>query len=83
MCSAGLTPVYSDGCGADVQVYFGPVKTIAYYGDGGGKVYATGVKFKQHGSSSNVQCSNWKRIGIINMKKAMGLVKPAKLNYTD
>lgn len=34
-------------------------------------------------NNMGICCNSWKRVGLINMKRAAGLVTPAKLNYSD
>lgn len=44
-----------------------------------------GVALQHVNNLSNVGmcCNSWKRVGLINMKRAAGLVAPAKFNYSD
>lgn len=44
-----------------------------------------GVTLKHISNLSNMSmcCNSWKRVGLINVKRAAGLVTPAKLNYSD
>lgn len=83
----------------NIRVYFNAVKAIsAYYpennvqkhtdndeeggwiGDG-----SAGITLKHVSNLSNMSmcCNSWKRVGLINMKRAAGLVTPAKFNYSD
>lgn len=52
----------------------------SWMGDG-----STGITLKHVSNLSNMSmcCNSWKRVGLINMKRAAGLVTPAKFNYSD
>lgn len=83
----------------NIRVYFNAVKAItalypeniekhavnddvedSWMGDG-----STGITLKHVSNLSNMSmcCNSWKRVGLINMKRAAGLVTPAKFNYSD
>lgn len=44
-----------------------------------------GIMLKHLGNLNNISmcCNSWKRVGLINMKRASGLVTSAKNNYSD
>lgn len=66
----------------NIQLYFNPPddrKNAADAAANGG----TGVTLKHITSTTQICYNSWKRVGLINMKRAAGLVQPAKLNYTD
>lgn len=44
-----------------------------------------GIMLKHLSNLNNISmcCNSWKRVGLINMKRAAGLVTPAKINYSD
>lgn len=46
---------------------------------------AAGITLKHVSNFSNMSmcCNSWRRVGLINMKRAAGLVTPANFNYSD
>lgn len=92
-----MTPVQippNDCAPRNIRVYFNAVKAVFYPveqtgEDGVGRSRAAdgpvGVTLKHVNNLNNLGmcCNSWKRVGLINMKRAAGLVTATKLNYSD
>lgn len=77
----------------NVRLYFNAAVKATIYADRlpstdavGGDEGEAAVALKHYNNLSNnmgMCCNSWKRVGLINMKRAAGLVTPAKINYSD